>query len=98
MADSISKMQQAQALHRAGRLDDARTLCAELQRELPGHLEALSLFALISAQQGDFASAIVAYDRVIAAKPDLADAYSNRGAALAGLNRWSEALTNFDQA
>jgi tetratricopeptide (TPR) repeat protein len=27
-----------------------------------------------------------------------ADAYSNRGAALAGMNRWDEALANFDQA
>lgn len=98
MAESMSKIQQAQALHRGGRLDDARTLCEQLLREVPGCFEALSLLALIAAQQGDFALAIASYDRVIAINPSLADAYSNRGASLAGLNRWSEALANFDQA
>jgi tetratricopeptide (TPR) repeat protein len=98
MAESMSKMQQAQALHRGGRLDDARTLCEQLLQEVPGCFEALSLHALIAAQQGEFALAIASYDRVIAINPGLADAYSNRGASLAGLNRWSEALANFDQA
>jgi hypothetical protein len=98
MADLRSKMQQAQALHRGGRLDDARTLCEELLREAPGRFEALSLLSLIAAQQGDFALALAGYDRVIAIKPDFADAYSNRGASLAALNRWNEALANFDQA
>jgi tetratricopeptide (TPR) repeat protein len=54
----ISKMQQALALHLAGRLDEA----------------------------------LISYDRIIAIKPDFADAYSNRGAAFAALNRPNEAL------
>jgi hypothetical protein len=94
----ISKIQQAQALHREGRLDDARTLCEKLLRQVPGRFEALSLLALIAAQQGDFERAIVAYDRVIAVKPDFAHAYSNRGASFAALNRSDEALASFDQA
>jgi hypothetical protein len=98
LAESMSKIQQAQALHRGGRLDDARTLCEELLREVPGRIEALSLLALIAAQQGDFALAIAGYDRVIAINPGSADAYANRGASLAGLSRWNEALANFDQA
>jgi tetratricopeptide (TPR) repeat protein len=98
LAESMSTIQQAQALHRGGRLDDARTLCEELLREQPGSFEALSLLALIAAQQGDFALAVAGYDRVIAFNPDSADAYSNRGASLAGLNRWNEALSNFDRA
>jgi tetratricopeptide (TPR) repeat protein len=91
-------MQQAQAVHREGRLDDARTLCEELLREAPGCFEVLSLLALIAAQQGDFERAIVEYDRVIAIKPDFADGYSNRGASFAALNRCSEALASFDRA
>src|ERR1700723_1358896 len=94
----MSRIQQAQALHRGGRLDDARTLCEEVLREAPGHFEALSLLALTAAQQDDFALAIAVYDRVIAINPGSADAYSNRGASLAGLNRWNEALANFDRA
>jgi hypothetical protein len=91
-------MQQAQALHREGRFDDARTLCEELLQEVPESFEALSLLALIAAQQGDFALAIVSYDRVVAIKPGFADGYSNRGASYAALNRSNDALANFDQA
>jgi hypothetical protein len=91
-------MQQAQILHREGRLDDARTLCEDLLREVPGRFEALSLLALIAAQQGDFERAIVGYDRVIAIKPGFADGYSNRGASFAALNRVNDALANFDRA
>src|ERR1700691_5440486 len=91
-------MQQAQILHREGRLDDARTLCEESLQEAPGRFEALSLLALIAAQQGDFECAIASYDRVIAIKPGFADGYSNRGASYAALNRANDALANFDQA
>jgi hypothetical protein len=91
-------MQQAQALRREGRLDDARTLCEELLQAAPGRFEALSLLALIAAQEGDFERAIVSYDRVIAVKPDFADGYSNRGASFAALSRPNDALANFDQA
>jgi len=91
-------MQQAQSLHREGRLDDARTLCEELLREVPGRFEALSLLALIAAQRGDFERAISSYDQVIAIKPGFADGYSNRGASFAALNRSNDALANFDQA
>ncbi len=93
-----SIIQQAQALHREGRLDDAGALCEELLQEDPGRFEALSLLALIAAQQGDFERAVVGYDRVIAVKPEFADGYSNRGASFAALNRPNEALLNFDQA
>jgi tetratricopeptide (TPR) repeat protein len=94
----ISKMEQAHALHRRGRLDEARALCEELLQEAPASVEPLFLLALIAAQQGDFARALVSYDRIIALKPDIADAYSNRGASFAALNRPKEALANFDQA
>ena len=62
MADLMPKMQQAQALHRGGRLDDARKLCEELLREVPGRFEALSLLALIAAQQGYFARGWAEYE------------------------------------
>jgi Tetratricopeptide repeat/Glycosyltransferase family 9 (heptosyltransferase) len=91
-------MQQAQILHREGRLDDARTLCEESLQEVPGRFEALSLLALIAAQQGDFERAISGYDRVIAIEPGFADGYSNRGASFAALNRADDALANFNQA
>jgi hypothetical protein len=98
MGDWISKTQQVRELHREGRLDDARTLCEERLREAPSCFDALSLLALIAAQQGDFALALTGYDRVIAMEPGLVDAYANRGASFAALNRWNEALADFEQA
>ena len=94
----ISRMQQAQALHQEGRLDDARRLCEEVLQEVPGRFEALSLLALIAAQRGEFERAVAAYDRVIAVKPDFADGYSNRAASFAALGRAQDALANFDRA
>jgi len=91
-------MEHALTLHRRGRLDEARALCEELLQEVPASVQPLSLLALIAAQQGDFAHALVSYDRIIALQPDFADAYSNRGASFAALNRPKEALANFDQA
>ena len=98
MSDLISKMRQARFSHRAGRLGEARAQCGDILREAPRCVEALFLQALIAAQQGDFVASLADYDRLICIEPTLADAYSNRGAALAALNRWDEALTNFDQA
>jgi hypothetical protein len=98
MSDLISKMRQARFSHRAGRLGEARAQCEDVLREEPRCVEALFLLALIAAQQGDFVLSLAGLDRLIGIEPTLADAYSNRGAALAALNRWDEALTNFDQA
>src|SRR5580704_5595192 len=69
----VSTMQQAQILHREGRLDDAGALCEALLRETPGRFEALALLALIAAQRGEFERAIVSYDRVIAIQPGFAN-------------------------
>jgi tetratricopeptide (TPR) repeat protein len=98
MSDLISKMGEAQFSHQAGRLGEARAQCEDVLREEPRCVEALFLLALIDAQQGDFVASLAGFDRLICIEPTLADAYSNRGAALAALNRWDEALTNFDQA
>jgi hypothetical protein len=98
MSDLISKMREARFSHQAGRLGEARAQCEDVLREEPRCVEALFLLALIDAQQGDFVVSLAGFDRLICIEPTLADAYSNRGAALAALNRWDEALTNFDQA
>jgi Tetratricopeptide repeat/Glycosyltransferase family 9 (heptosyltransferase) len=98
MAELISKMRQARSAHQAGHLGEARAQCEDILREAPLCVEAFFLLSLIAAQQGDFVVSLAGYDRLISIEPTMADAYSNRGAALAALNRWEEALTNFDQA
>jgi tetratricopeptide (TPR) repeat protein len=91
-------LRQAQSLHHAGRLDDARALCEGILRTMPGSLDALSLVARIALQQGDFTRALAGYDQVIAGNSGGADDFSNRGAALAALNRRDEALDDFERA
>jgi hypothetical protein len=98
MSDLVPKMRQARFCHQAGRLDESRAQCEDVLREAPRCVEALFLLALIDAQQGDFVLSLAGFDRLIGIEPTMADAYSNRGAALAALNRWDDALANFDQA
>jgi Tetratricopeptide repeat/Glycosyltransferase family 9 (heptosyltransferase) len=98
MSDLVSKMRQARLSHQAGHLGEARAQCEDILREAPRCVEALFLLALIAAQQDDFVLSLAGFDRLIGIDPTLADAYSNRGAVLAALNRWKEALTNYDQA
>ena len=46
----------------------------------------------------DHAEAIKSYRQAIAFKPDYADAWSNRGVALANVGRWAEALQCYERA
>ena len=45
-----------------------------------------------------FEEALASYERVLALKPDNADAFNNRGSALGELKRFDEALASFDKA
>jgi tetratricopeptide (TPR) repeat protein len=47
---------------------------------------------------GDFIGAIASWDRALEIKPDLHEAWNNRGAALANLGRLEEAIASYDQA
>ena len=47
---------------------------------------------------GRHENAIADYDKAIQLKPDLADAYSNRGNAKGRLERYEDAITDFDKA
>jgi hypothetical protein len=49
-------------------------------------------------QRQEFDAAIAAYDEALALDPNLAPAYSNRGAAFAAMNRCDEALSSLDRA
>ena len=45
-----------------------------------------------------FDDALASYDRALAIKPDYADAFNNRGIALADLKRFDDALASYDSA
>jgi tetratricopeptide (TPR) repeat protein len=70
----------------------------EFQRPGAAPLPELYRRALDHHQRGQFQEAIAIYDRVIALKPNHAQAHNNRGAALGQLGRYAEALASCDHA
>jgi protein O-GlcNAc transferase len=95
---NASLMQNAYALHQAGRLAEAARIYDDvLGRELT-HKDALYRLGLIHFQRRDFTSALAVFDRLIASHPNVADGYAARGAALSNLGRHTEALAAYDKA
>lgn len=86
------------ALHRQGRLAEARPLYdAALARD-PGHAEAMHLLGLAFYQQGDFEGALQRIDAAIGRRPDVAKYHSNRGNALKEAGRLEEAIAAYRHA
>ncbi len=85
-------------LYHGGALDEARERCGQLLEAAPGHGGALQLMGVLQARRGDFEAAVGWFDRAIAAAPEVASAYNNRGNALLALDRAAKALASYDQA
>jgi protein O-GlcNAc transferase len=86
------------ALHDAGRLDEARrTLEAALQAD-PEHWLARYTLAVVLQDLGRPADAVVHYQRALAVRPTHAKAWNNYGAALQYLARNEEAIAAFRRA
>ncbi len=66
-------------LHRAGRLEEARTVYLAILDADPGNDEALHLLGLIAYQSGKLGEAAEFIDAAIAANPQQAKYHSNRG-------------------
>ncbi len=91
------KLQEAIALHQAGKLSEAEIFYKELLSVLPLHLVVGNL-GTIASQKGDFDEALKFYEQAIMINPNYAGAYSNRGNAFKELNRFEEALLSYDSA
>jgi tetratricopeptide (TPR) repeat protein len=91
-------LQQALALHRAGRVQESETIFkAILQRE-PENFDALYWLALAAIRAQRQAEALQWLDRALTVKPDSAAALNARGSALRALKRPEEALASYDRA
>lgn len=91
-------VQRGLALHKQGRLAEARPLYdAALARD-PDHAEALHLTGLALYQQGDFDGALVHIEAAIRRRPDVAKYHSNRGNALKEKGRLEEAIAAYRHA
>lgn len=92
------KFRQALALHQQGRLADAEHGYQDVLRRQPNHFDATYLLGVVALQTRRFALASELFGNAIALRPDFAEAYNNRGAALADLGCLEAALSDYDKA
>jgi tetratricopeptide (TPR) repeat protein len=84
-------------LHRAGQLSPARAIYQEIIAAAPRHFGALHLCGVIDGQTGNYQRAIQLLNRAIDVEPENPSAYRNRARALRELNRFLEALADYDR-
>jgi tetratricopeptide (TPR) repeat protein len=91
-------LEHAVKLHQAGNLGEAEAIyCQVLSREA-NHPQALHMLGLIAHQAGRHQVALELISRAIAARPQIADMYSNRGLVLMRIGRLQEAIADLQQA
>jgi predicted O-linked N-acetylglucosamine transferase (SPINDLY family) len=91
-------LREALTLHRAGRLDEARTLCLRVLQRRPRELQALNLLGIIAAQRGDARRAAELFGEALALDPRSVAALLNRGNALRALKEPAAARASFERA
>jgi tetratricopeptide (TPR) repeat protein len=89
---------QGWALHQKQQLAEAEALYAQVLQLEPSHFDALHLSGITAAQRRDLQRARELLGQAIAAHPQHAVAYVNRGAVLQDLRLWQEALADYDSA
>ncbi len=94
----MRNMQQAAAAYNSGDWGKAEQLCRRLLQAHADYFDALNLLGAITAQTDRLDEAASLFGRAVAAQPNNAEAWSNRGVALQKLGRLTEAIENFDRA
>jgi protein O-GlcNAc transferase len=90
--------QQAYALHRQGRFDEAGLLYQQVLQLQPRHFQALHLFGVMAAQTNHPDRAAELIGEAILIDPQSVAAHNNHGNALCQLNRHAAALQSYDRA
>ena len=75
----LRNLQSAVKLHQMGQLGQAEVLYQKILEIDPANADAVHLLGVIAYQNGYHQAAVASYDKVIAIKPDFAEAYLNRG-------------------
>jgi len=86
------------ALHRVGRLEDARHHYEQALQFQPRHGKALYLRGLIALQANELNVAASLLGEALQIEPDNAPAHNHLGNALLGLGRLAAALASYDRA
>jgi predicted O-linked N-acetylglucosamine transferase (SPINDLY family) len=95
---SDARLDSAMSLQRAGRLNEAADLYAQVLREQPRHFEALHALGIIRYQTGRLDEAERLIGEAANVNPNAPNAFYNRACLLHRLNRLDEALACFDRA
>lgn len=95
---SLSALQDAVALQRAGRLSEAEQLCLGLLRATPDFAPARHLLGMLQLQQGRAAEALASVEAALAKAPGTPAMLASRGLALQANGRLEDALASFDRA
>jgi protein O-GlcNAc transferase len=95
---AASQLNQAVALHQAGRLDEAESLYRQIVKQVPGQFDATHLLGVIALQRGDLANAEALIGQALASRPKDAAALNNLGTTLLRARRLDEAREQFERA
>jgi protein O-GlcNAc transferase len=97
-SDIANWLQEGFALHRSGRLDEAKLIYERILQEQSNHFDALQLLATAYMQQKNAQAALMYFDKALQINQINAVIFNNRGNALRDLTRLDEALKSYDEA
>lgn len=83
------------ALHDSGQLIEAKSLCLEILKKYPEHVETINRFGTIVGQLGDLKLAIQVFRQAIVLDPSRVVSTYNRGIAFYNLGNFDAALLYF---
>ncbi len=98
MSSQQNILQQALALHRAGRLPQAEALYRQILLVEPNHPDALHFLGVIAQQVGKNDIAVELISRAINRRPDYVEAHYNLGIALFAQGKLDKAAASYRQA
>ena len=81
-----------------GEFSEAERICRDVLQRKPRDYEARRVLGLCAYFQGRFPDALLSLGRALEVNPGSAQAWLNRGIALAALNRHEEAIADYDRA
>ena len=93
-----ARLTEAVALHKQGRLGQAKQIYEEILKSNPSHFDALHFLGLIALQEKDYLEAADLLTKAIEINPKSAAACYNHGIILFELKQFEAALQSYDKA
>ena len=97
-AQVMARLTEAVAMHKQGRLEQAKQIYEEILKSNPSHFDALHFLGLIALQEKHYQDAADLLSRAIQINPKSAAACYNQGIILFELKQFEAALQSYDKA